>query len=156
MDKIINSILSIRRSVWKTTTKQLIEKTLEGIKKNYKLDAHIQSFGATNKEAVNFCLNKIPSGIMPQTYKAIEPCTKEPGYIAFMQSPNGVVKIIVSLPYIENVTEKTSLQLLVKLEPNEITIDIINAYVGDFFDLLTIWENGIVQIPSWHEYAAQG
>ncbi|MDB5025309.1 MAG: hypothetical protein JWP78_3064 [Mucilaginibacter sp.] len=92
---------------------------------------------------------------MHQTDKAIKSFTKEPGYIAFRQSPDGLVKITVSLPYIENVTEKTSQQLLVQLEPNEITMDIINAYMGDFFDLLAIWENGIKQIPFWHEYAAQ-
>jgi hypothetical protein len=34
-------------------------------------------------------------------------------------------------------------------------MDIINVYVGDFFDLLTLWENGIEQAQPWPEYAAQ-
>jgi len=132
-----------RRETWNEQTKTSIKKTLEEIKETYKLDAQVQSFSSgKNIGAVNLSLNNQHSGIVQENEKSMKAFVKDPGYLVFTQSYNGLIHVIVSLPSIDGIVEKQSGVLLATIEPSECTIDVINKYVVDFFEKITTWERG--------------
>jgi hypothetical protein len=133
-----------RRGAW-ASTKQLLVERLEEIKKSHKISARVAAYaGGTDQQAVKLCFNDQDPGIVSRTDTGATAQVKDPGCIVFSQSDNGLINIIISLPYIENITKRAPDELLEPIEPDEITEEIIDKCLDEFFDLLTIWETGIV------------
>ncbi len=126
---------------WKTTTKNVLLKTLNSIVNKYDIGWQVQELSwISNNEAVNITFDSFPPELIEKTneipsYQFIQGCA-----LIFSQSYNGEVHIIILFPIIDNVQLDNSTIYLGIYDPQEINEKLIIEKVDEFLKEMIKWE----------------
>lgn len=137
-----------RRELWTNETKAKIIDTLTLVKDTFKFDWQVQRLeGTQNYQAINICFNQKSSGIVDikidehtGKQKGFEAYTKHGGYLAFCQSYNGKINVIIGFPYIDEWVSQMDVKVIDNIEPEQATEELISKYVVKFLETMTEWE----------------
>ena len=142
--KAILGQIDARRSFWTQEIHKRIKDTLTEIKDSLKMDCTLQDLQLyKNYSAINLHFNFKPSGIEPlHRGEKFEGYTKEGGYLAFSQSYNGIIFVIIGFPKIKGIifNEKEPIKRLDYVEPASLTVEKIHEYVILFLKTLSEYE----------------
>ncbi|WP_272023019.1 hypothetical protein [Olleya namhaensis] len=130
-----------KKTLWKTTTKDLLVNTLTTIVNQYSIGWNMQQLNwINNNEAVNITFESFPSELINCTNK-IPTYQFIPGAaLVFSQSYNGDVFVFILFPIVENMPIENSTIDLGILSPKEITEKIIIEKVDEFLKEMIKWE----------------
>lgn len=130
-----------KKTLWKTTTKDLLVNTLTIIVNQYSIGWNMQQLNwINNNEAVNITFESFPSELINCTNK-IPTYQFIPGAaLVFSQSYNGDVFVFILFPIVENMPIENSTIDLGILSPKEITEKIIIEKVDEFLKEMIKWE----------------
>lgn len=130
-----------RRNLWvKDKKKELID-VLTLVSTTFSADWQCQNFkAAENLETVNITFNDHPVGIFEKSAAGVKSYPQSGGYLAFAQSFNGKIHVVVGYPNIEGITEQKAPDHLDTIEPTQITESKITEYVIAFLDKMSEWE----------------
>jgi hypothetical protein len=150
VDKYKDSIKKVneRREIWTKETKSKIFETLTKVKDAFEQDWQVQRLEHTqNCQTINICFNSIHSGIVDintdvvtSKEKATKAYIKHGGYLAFCQTYNGKIKVIVGFPYIDEWIAPMDPKVIDTIEPEKLTEELISKYVVIFIENMTDWE----------------
>lgn len=137
-----------RRQLWINETKERIIKTLTLIEQTYKFDWHVQRLeNVQNYQTINICCNTQNSGIIETTFDInsnkplkTKAYKKYGGYLAYCQSYNGKINVIMGLPHVEEWVGEMNTRVITTIEPSNVTEEIILQHVIEFLQILTKWE----------------
>lgn len=143
-----------RRELWTNETKAKIVETLTLINNTFNFDWHVQKIeGILNYQTINICFNNKTSGILdaetePTTgkQKVAKAYIKYGGYLAYCQSYNGKINVIIGFPHIEEWVSKMDIKVIDTIDPSEVTEELISTHMVKFLDTMTEWE-GIERTP---------
>jgi hypothetical protein len=149
-DKYVDTLKTVqeRRQLWKTETKDKIIEILTLIQNSFKFDWHIQRLEQIeNYQTININCNNQSSGMVetiidnetgkPKKFKAY---VKYGGYLAYCQSYNGKINVIIGFPYIEEWVTQKDAEVIATIEPNQMTEEMISQHVIKFLQTMTEWE----------------
>lgn len=139
---------SERRDLWTNETKAKIIETLTLVKDSFKFDWQVQRIeGTQNYQTINICFNQKHSGIVDVTIdeatgkqKSFKVYTKHGGYLAYCQSYNGKINVIIGFPYIDEWVSQMDIKVIDTIEPVQVTEELISKHVIKFLDMMTEWE----------------
>ena len=130
-----------KKTIWKTTTKDLLVNTLTAIVNQYDIGWNIQELNwINNNAAVNITFDSFPPELINCTNK-IPAYQFIPGAaLVFSQSYNGDVFAFVLFPIIENMPIENNTIDLGILDPKDINEKIIVEKVDEFLKEMIKWE----------------
>lgn len=131
-----------RRKYWVENTKELLQKTLRSIAKDFDIGWHSQTLDErSNYETINLTFGKLGSGIIERTEKRTRAFIKDGGTLVFCQTHIGTVAVIIMYPSIEELVFSIEKNKLIKeVSPQEVTEEFIYEQVEKFLDEMTKWE----------------
>jgi hypothetical protein len=136
-----------RRILWNKDTKRQIVETLELIVSSFKYDWLVQRLEyIENYQTINVCLNNKGSGMIQNIkdsdtgYSVGHKYIKHGGYLAFCQSYNGNINVIIGFPYIDEWVLPMDTKVIATIEPSQVTEELITEYVITFLQTMTEWE----------------
>lgn len=136
IDKVVE-----KKIYWKTTTKNILLKTLNSIANKYDIGWRVQELNwISSNEAVNITFDSFPPELIEKTnqipsYQFIQGCA-----LIFSQSYNGEVHIIILFPIIDNIHLDDSTINLGICDPQEINEKLIIEKVDEFLKEMIKWE----------------
>jgi hypothetical protein len=149
-DKYVDSLTKTteRRELWKTETKEKIYEILILVENSFKFQWHVQRIEVIeNYQTINISFNSMGSGLIETTYdeKTNKPIKrksfiKHGGYLAYCQSFNGKINVVIGFPYIEEWVDQMDLKVIATLEPSQITETIITEHLICFLQSMSEWE----------------
>jgi hypothetical protein len=149
-DKYTDTLKKVneRRELWTNETKTNIINTLTLVKDTFKFDWQVQRLeGTKNYQTINICFNKKNSGIVDVKIdevtgkeKGFKAYTKSGGYLAFCQSYNGKINVIIGFPYIDEWVSQMDAKVIDTIEPELVTEELISKHVVNFLETMTDWE----------------
>jgi len=137
-----------RRDLWKSETKDKLLDTLSLIEKDFEFDWHVQKIDLMdNYQTVNISCNNKNSGIVEREIdldtgkiKRSKAHVKRGGYLAYCQSYNGKINVIVGFPSIDELVDEKEVKVIANIEPKQLTEELISEQVIEFLKLLSDWE----------------
>lgn len=149
-DKYVDSLTKTteRRELWKTETKEKIFEVLSLVEKTFKFQWHVQRIEVIdNYQTINICCNDRASGLIETIYEENtnnlikrKSFIKHGGYLAYCQSYNGKINVVIGFPYIDEWVEQMNSKVIATLEPSQITETLITDQVIYFLQSLSEWE----------------
>ncbi len=144
-DKYLSTLTktSERRKLWTSETKNIIIETLTAIQKTFKMGWRIQKLEQTeNYQTINIHIDNHSSGIIQTNNNgtSIKSFTKYGGYLAYCQSYNGKINVIIGFPYIEEWVSQMDIKVIATIEPNEVTEELITNNIIHFLKTMEEWE----------------
>lgn len=141
------SKVEARRQLWETETKEIIYNSLTQITKDYKFQWHVQRLEhLTNYQTINISFNNLNSGISEKEYDKAgklvhaKSYIKHGGYMAYCQSFNGKVNVLIVYPYIEEWVTQKEAKVIATIEPKEISNEKILQHLVQFLNEMSAWE----------------
>lgn len=130
-----------KKNAWKSKTKQLLLKVLNGVTEKYDVGWRVQELNwIHNNEAVNITFDSFPQELLEKTncipsYQFIQGAA-----LVFSQSYNGDVFVFIVFPIIDYMsTESNSVDLGV-YSPLDINENLIIEKVDEFLKEMIAWE----------------
>ena len=130
-----------KKIYWKTTTKNLLLKTLNSIVSQYDIGWRVQELSwISSNEAVNITFDSFPPELIEKTnqipsYQFIQGCA-----LIFSESYNGEVHVVILFPLIDtNQMDDSTINLGI-YDPQEITEKLIIEKVDEFLKEMIKWE----------------
>lgn len=148
-DKYVSTLTktSERRKLWTGETKNKIIETLTTIQNNFKMGWRVQKIEqAENYQTINIHIDQQNSGIVEtkvdyeKNRTSRKAFTKYGGYLAFCQSYNGKINVIIGFPYIEEWVSQMEAKVIATIEPSEMTEEVITNHVIKFLETMEDWE----------------
>ncbi len=149
-DKYLNSLdqTNERRQLWNSEVKEKIFNVLTSIYNSFKFDWHVQRLeSVSNYQTINISCNSHNSGMVKTFYDdntgkptKRKAYTKHGGYLAYCQSYNGKINVIIGFPYIDEWVTQMDAKVIATVEPSAITEDIISQHVIKFLQIMSEWE----------------
>jgi hypothetical protein len=149
-DKYVDTLQKTneRRELWTNETKAKIIESLTLVKDSFKCDWLVQRLERTrNCQTINICFNTKNSGIVDVKIdestgkeKGVKSYTKHGGYLAYCQSYNGKINVIIGFPYIDEWVFQMDAKVIDTIEPERVTEELISSHVIKFLDIMTEWE----------------
>jgi len=146
-DKYTETVSKVneRRDLWTNETKVKIIETLTLVKDSFKFEWHVQKLEQTlNFQTINICFNQKNSGtvdvIIDTETKVYKTYTKYGGYLAYCQSYNGKINVIIGFPYIDELVYKRDIKVIYTIEPEQVTEELISKHVVMFLETMAEWE----------------
>lgn len=145
--------IQVKRALWTSTTKSLIYAVLKKVKRVEKLAWKVEKYEESNfLEAISLNFEDMPSGIMievaieGQPDKTIQQeATKYGGSLAFSQTYNGDILIIILYPYIDGEMAERVSSVLERVAPELINEKFVLEQVAFFLEQMTQWETSITK-----------
>jgi len=142
-----------RRQLWEKETKEIIFESLTQITNDYPFHWHVQRLEhLSNYQTINICINNLNSGITEKEFddkgKLVHAKSyiKHGGYLAYCQSYNGKVNVLIVYPYIEEWVTQNEVNVIATLEPKEINKEKILKHLVQFLNEMSAWE-GTERLP---------
>lgn len=132
-----------KKIYWKTQTKNLLVKTLNGIVKQYDIGWQVQELSWINtNEAVNITFDSFPPDLIEKTNLIPAYQFIQGGALVFSQSYNGDVNVFILFPIPDfnsenNMGTDTNLDIYT---PQELTENVIIEKVHEFLKKMIEWE----------------
>jgi len=149
-DKYIDIVrkVNVRREFWTNETKIKIIDSLTLVKDSFNFDWQVQSLEQSrNYQTINICFNSKRSGIadikideFTNKEKGYKAYTKHDGYLAFCQSYNGKINLIIGFPFIDELISQMVAKVIDTIVPENLTEELISKYVITFLDTMIEWE----------------
>ncbi len=150
VDKYTDTLKKVneRREIWTNESKAKIIDTLTLVKETFKFDWQVQRLeGTKNYQTINICFNQKSSGIIDIKIdeatgkeKGLKAYIKQGGYLAFCQSFNGKINVIIGFPSIEEWVSRMDVKVIDTIEPEQVTEELISKHVVKFLETMTEWE----------------
>ncbi len=137
-----------RRELWKTETKNKLIDTLTLIQKSFKFDWRVQKLESDeNYQTINIHCDSKNSGIVENKIDSStgkvtgkKAYIKHGAYLAYCQSHNGRINVIIGFPYIDELVSKMDIKVIATIEPNQVSEDLISDHVIKFLNTISEWE----------------
>ncbi len=148
-DRYIESLVKTeeRRQLWVTETKGKILEVLKAIEKTFEFEWSVQLLeDIKNYQTINLSFANTQSGLEEILVnnktgrKRKKSYIKHGGYLAFCQSYNGKINVIIGFPDIEIWVLPMEAKVIATVEPSHITEELITEYVVKFLQTMTEWE----------------
>jgi hypothetical protein len=149
-DKYVESLTKTneRRELWNTRIKEKIFEVLSLIENTFKFQWNVQKIETIeNYQTINICCNDTSSGIIETIYESNtenpikkKSFVKHGGYLAYCQSYNGKINVVIGFPYIEKWVDQMDSKVIATLEPGQITEASIIEHVTTFLQTMSEWE----------------
>lgn len=142
---------SEKRRIWEAQKKEQVFSVLERIKRDTSFDDVniIKADLYSNYGGVFFQLKNQPSGISATLDNGgFQNFVKNGAALAFSQSFNGDILVVITYPQIEKITSGNNSKLLGRISPIEITEQFISEKVDQFLDEIIKWEQGDQKEPA--------
>jgi len=132
-----------KRNKWNDFTKSFIQDVLIKVKNTYDLDWNVNiQDDIVNSEAVTLSLSHNSSSIIEKIESGYKNFLNLGGTLTFSQAYNGDVFILILFPIIEKtVTPIQPHKIIMRVEPDKISEELIIKSVADFLDEMTFWES---------------
>ena len=136
-------ITTQRQQLWLQEKQAYTQATLEQLVTDYNISGKVASEKDTsNMKPVYLDLGQVESGIAKLEGENINvPYIKVLGCLFYTPVHNGMISVIVRLPYIKDLMQAHTPKLLETIAPKEITKDVIENNLIEFFKELQNWEN---------------
>ena len=130
-----------KKTIWQTTTKALISKTLKAICKKYDIGWKVQELNwIGSNEAVNITFDSFPKDLIDCTNQIPTYQFIQGGALIFSQSYTGDVHTFILFPYVEQIPVDNNNIELETYNPKNITEKLIVEKVDDFLKEMIKWE----------------
>ena len=145
-ERVNDYIISIEKVVekkiyWKTTTKNVLLKTLNAIVNKYDIGWRVQELSwISSNEAVNITLDSFPLELVEKTNKIPTYQFIQGRALLFSQSYNGEVHVVIIFPLIDTMQPDDSTFNLGIYDPQEINEKVIIEKVDEFLKEMIKWE----------------
>jgi len=130
-----------KKIYWKTTTKNILLKTLNSIVNQYDIGWKVQELNwISSNEAVNITFDSFPPDLIDKTNQIPSYQFIQGSALIFSQSYNGEIHVIILFPIIDNIHEESSTVNLGIYNPQEINKKLIIEKVDIFLKEMILWE----------------
>lgn len=136
IDKVVD-----KKIYWKTTTKDILLKTLNSITNTYDIGWRVQELSwIGSNEAINISFDSFPPELIEKTnqipsYQFVQGCA-----LVFSQSYNGEIHVIILFPIIDNAQIDANTINIGIYDPQEINEKVIIEKVDEFLKEMIKWE----------------